>query len=191
MKKFLALPLAALLLLALSLPGMAAGEQDKLTAPDQQAQIPVTGKYEEKTAEAVYSVDIAWWSMAFTYAPSNPGIWDPDTLQYEGKSSTGAWIPAYAAGEGGNDLAANAIRFTNRSNIKVAFTVNFKASEDYSGLKMKFLEHGTAPTLHSAESGTAPSYTLLVTMEGALDRSVTEAVPLGNIVVGVSPRGQA
>ncbi|HJB03768.1 MAG TPA: hypothetical protein H9947_08895, partial [Candidatus Evtepia excrementipullorum] len=82
--------------------------------------------------------------------------------------------------------AANAIRFTNRSNIKVAFTVNFKASEDYSGLKMKFLEHGTAPTLNSAESGTAPSYTLLVTMEGALDRSVTEAVPLGNIVVGIS-----
>lgn len=186
MKKFLALPLAALLLLALSLPGMAAGEQKNLTAPDQQTQIPVTGKYEEKTAEPVYSVDIAWGSMAFTYAPSNPGIWDPDTLQYEGKSSTGAWIPAYAAGEGGNELAANAIRFTNRSNIKVAFTVNFKASEDYSGLKMKFLENGTAPTLHSAESGTAPSYTLLVTMEGALNRSVTEAVPLGNIVVGIS-----
>ena len=126
MKKFLALPLAALLLLALSLPGMAAGEQEKLTAPDQQAQIPVTGKYEEKTAETVYSVDIAWGSMAFTYAPSNPGTWNPDTLRYEGKSATGAWIPAYAAGEGGNDLAANAIRFTNRSNIKVAFTVNFK-----------------------------------------------------------------
>ena len=90
-------------------------------------------------------------------------------------------------GEGGNDLAANAIRFTNRSNIKVAFTVNFKASEDHSGLKMKFLENGTAPTLNSAESGTAPSYTLLVTMVGELDRSVTEAVPLGNIVVGVSP----
>lgn len=51
---------------------------------------------------------------------------------------------------------------------------------------MKFLEDGTAPTLHSAESGTAPSYTLLVTMEGALNRSVTEAVPLGNIVVGIS-----
>ena len=50
---------------------------------------------------------------------------------------------------------------------------------------MKFLEDGTAPTLHSAESGTAPSYTLLVTME-ALNRSVTEAVPLGNIVVGIS-----
>lgn len=80
-----------------------------------------------------------------------------------------------------------AIRFTNRSNIKVAFTVNFKASEDHSGLKMKFLENGTAPTLNSAESGTAPSYTLLVTMVGELDRSVTEAVPLGNIVVGVSP----
>ena len=82
--------------------------------------------------------------------------------------------------------AANAIRFTNRSNIKVAFTVNFKASEDYSGLKMKFLENGTAPTLNSAESGTAPSYTLLVTMMGELDRSVKEAVPLGNIVVGIS-----
>ena len=52
---------------------------------------------------------------------------------------------------------------------------------------MRFLEDGTAPTLHSAESGTAPSYTLLVTMVGELDRSVTEAVPLGNIVVGVSP----
>ena len=98
MKKFLALPLAALLLLALSLPGMAVGDEKNLTAPDQQTQIPVTGKYEEKTAEPVYSVDIAWGSMAFTYAPSNPGIWDPDTLQYEGKSSTGAWIPAYAAG---------------------------------------------------------------------------------------------
>ena len=47
MKKFLALPLAALLLLALSLPGMAAGDQKNLTAPDQQTQIPVTGKYEE------------------------------------------------------------------------------------------------------------------------------------------------
>lgn len=52
---------------------MAAGDEKNLTAPDQQTQIPVTGKYEEKTAEAVYSVDIAWGSMAFTYAPSNPG----------------------------------------------------------------------------------------------------------------------
>ena len=52
---------------------------------------------------------------------------------------------------------------------------------------MKFLENGTAPTLNSAESGTAPSYTLLVTMVGDLDRSVTVAVPLGNLVVGVSP----
>ena len=187
MKKFLALPLAALLLLALSLPGMAVGDQKNLTAPDQQTQIPVTGKYEEKTAETVYSVDIAWGSMAFTYAPSNQGTWNPDTLRYEGKSATGAWIPAYAAGEDGNELAANAIRFTNRSNAQVAFTVNFTPSEGYNDLQMRFLEDGTAPTLHSAESGTAPSYTLLVTMVGELDRSVTEAVPLGNIVVGVSP----
>ena len=73
MKKFLALPLAALLLLALSLPGMAAGEQEKLTAPDQQTQIPVTGKYEEKTAEPIYSVDIAWGSMALYLCSLQPG----------------------------------------------------------------------------------------------------------------------
>ena len=165
MKKFLALPLAALLLLALSLPGMAAGDEKNLTAPDQQTQIPVTGKYEEKTAEAVYSVDIAWGSMAFTYAPP-PGIWDPDTLQYEGKSSTGAWIPAYRGGEGKMTWRPNAIRFTNRSNIKVAFTVNFKASEDYSGLKMKFWRTALP---HAALGGVRDGsfLHLLVTMEGA------------------------
>ena len=73
MKKFLALPLAALLLLALSLPGMAAGDEKNLTAPDQQTQIPVTGKYEEKTAEAVYSVDIAWGKHGLYLCPLQPG----------------------------------------------------------------------------------------------------------------------
>ncbi len=119
MKKFLALPLAALLLLALSLPGMAAGEQENLTAPDQQAQIPVTGKKTKSLS-----------GMAFTCPLQRR---DLEPYYNTGKSTAGAWIPI----------------------------------------------RGPWRPTHPLHQPSAPSYTLLVTMVGELDRSVTEAVPFG------------
>ena len=54
----------------------------------------VKGTYQASSSGAVvYSVDIAWTDMSFTYTGAGEGTWDPETHQYSG-SSEGPGLPA-------------------------------------------------------------------------------------------------
>ena len=68
----------------------------------------VTGTYAEGTSSIpVYSVDIAWEGLSFTYNGGNEGTWNPDTHQYDGSTE-----PGWADDEG-------VITITNHSNVAV------------------------------------------------------------------------
>ena len=127
MKKFVAIPLVAVMLAALAVPALAEGK-DTLTETAILSQaIPVMGVYEKEegdTARIVYSVDIEWGSMEFVYLNSNVPRWDPATHSESQTSSTGWTIRKEKSDNG---LAANEIRLTNHSNTNVSALFSFSA----------------------------------------------------------------
>lgn len=112
MKKLIATALALTMTLSLSTTALAAGNVDGAgTGP--QEPIDVTAKYNDDATEpTVYSVDLTWEDMTFTYNESGTRTWDPDTHTYTDTTSAG-W-----------DKATAAVTATNHSNapVKVSFT---------------------------------------------------------------------
>ena len=73
----------------------------------------VVADYNGTAPDPVYSVEITWGSLAFTYNAENAGTWNPDEYVYEG--STGeSWTC---------EPGANRITVTNHSNAAVTATI--------------------------------------------------------------------
>lgn len=112
MKKLIATALALTMTLSLSTTALAAGKVDGAGVGSQDP-IDVTVKYNDSATEpTVYSVDLTWEDMTFTYNESGTRTWDPDTHTYTDTTSAG-W-----------DKETAAITATNHSNapVKVSFT---------------------------------------------------------------------
>ena len=118
----------------------------------------VKGTYQAGSSGAVYSVDIAWTDMSFTYTGAGEGTWDPETHQYSG-SSEGAWTAS-------ND----SITVTNHSNAAVKATASYQAETGYESTTMTFGENNgnTIATAVGTQVGEAPSATITVTPSGDL-----------------------
>lgn len=111
MKKLIATALALTMTLSLSTTALAAGNVDG-AGVGSQVPIDVTAKYNDGTTEpTVYSVDLTWEDMTFTYNKSGTRIWDPDTHTYTDTTSDG-W-----------DKDSAVVTATNHSNTNV--TVSF------------------------------------------------------------------
>lgn len=112
MKKLIATALALTMTLSLSITALADGNvYGAGTGP--QEPIDVTAKYNDSTTEpTVYSVDLTWEDMTFTYNESGTRIWDPDTHTYKDTTSAG-W-----------DKDTAVVTATNHSNtvVTVSFT---------------------------------------------------------------------
>ena len=79
MKKLIATALALTMALSMSTTALAAGNVDGAGVGPQDP-IDVTAKYNDGVTEpAVYSVDLAWEDMTFTYNESGTRTWNPDT----------------------------------------------------------------------------------------------------------------
>ncbi len=114
MKKFIALLLA--LTLALSLAVTVSAETVTETGAKSET---VTGTYVAGSASTtVYSIDIAWGDLSFTYTAGSEGMWDPETLTYSG-TTEGKWS------------ASKEITVTNKSNAAVTVTAAFAAAEGF------------------------------------------------------------
>ena len=112
MKKLIATALALTMILSLSTTALAAGNVDGAGVGSQDP-IDVTAKYNNGATEpTVYSVDLTWEDMTFTYNESGTRTWDPDTHTYTDTTSAG-W-----------DKVTAAVTATNHSNaeVKVSFT---------------------------------------------------------------------
>ena len=118
MKKLIATALALTMTLSLSTTDLAAGNVDGAgTGP--QEPIDVTAKYNDGATEpTVYSVDLTWDDMTFTYNESGTKIWDPDTHTYTDTTSAG-W-----------DKDTAAVTATNHSNTKVTVSFTYTPQGD-------------------------------------------------------------
>ena len=121
----------------------------------------------------VYSVDIAWTDMNFTYT-GGEGTWNPETHQYSG-SSEGAWTAS-------ND----SITVTNHSNAAVKATASYQAETGYESTTMTFGNNGaTVATAVGTEVASAPSATITVTPGGTLAESANGG-KIGTITVSIA-----
>lgn len=118
MKKLIATALALTMTLSLSTTALAAGNVDGAGVGSQNP-IDVTAKYNDSATEpAVYSVDLTWEDMTFTYNESGTRTWDPDTHTYTDTTSAG-W-----------DKATAAVTATNHSNAPVTVSFTYTPQGD-------------------------------------------------------------
>ena len=169
MKKITTLLAAAALTCAMGTTAFAA-DQDGVSTGDYTAD--VKGTYQ--AGAVVYSVDIAWTDMSFTYTGAGEGTWDPETHQYSG-SSEGAWTAS-------ND----SITVTNHSNAAVKATASYQAETGYESTTMTFGNNGaTVVTAVGTEVASAPSATITVTPGGTLAESANGG-KIGTITVSIA-----
>ena len=151
---------------------------DTLTAVGGTASHDVTATYVDGSSGGaggtVYSVDIAWGDMAFTYT-AEAGIWDPTTHKTTGAEG-GVWK---VDKEGGNTITV-----TNHSNTDVTAAFSYAAAESFTGISGSFDNASLA--LKSAvgtEVANAPSGTAALTLDGALGSDTTANTTIGTITV--------
>ena len=176
MKKLIATALALTMVLGLSTTALAAGNVDGAGVGSQDP-IDVTAKYNDSTTEpAVYSVDLTWEDMTFTYNESGTRTWNPDTHTYT-DSTTSGW-----------DKVAAAVTATNHSNtevtVKFYYTpqgntgVNASMSKDSfklaAGVENRPNEAATDSSNLTIDSGTKPNSS--VTAEGVTIGTITVTI---------------
>lgn len=165
MKKLLSLILSLVMILSLSVSAFAASDLDK--AAD------VKGTYNaDTTGGVVYSVDITWSDLSFTYNAAVKGTWNPETHTYEGAQEAG-----WADGNG-------TITVTNHSNAAITAASAYTAAAGYESASMTFdntaLEIASAEATHAAVVGT-----ITVTPGGTLPENTNDAV-IGTITISIN-----
>ena len=122
----------------------------------------------------VYSVDITWGDMAFTYT-AEAGIWDPATHKTT-DAEGGVWT---VDKEGGNTITV-----TNHSNTDVTAAFNYAPAEGFTGISGSFDKESLAlKTAVGTEVANAPSGTAALTLDGALGSDTTANTTIGTITV--------
>ena len=171
MKKITTLLAAAALTCAMGTTAFAA-DKDGVSTGDYTAD--VNGTYQAGGASAtVYSVDITWEDMSFTYTAAGEGTWDPDTHSYSGGSE--------ASWSGSKNIAV-----TNHSNAAVTATAKFEADSGYESTSMEFGNNGaTVATAEGTQVSAAPSATITVTPGGTLAKSANGG-RIGEITVTIA-----
>lgn len=168
MKKIISLLLALAMVMSLSVTAFAVGN-------GESSSTDVKATYNDGAdAGKIYSVDISWQGMSFTYTDADTK-WDPTTHTYVPTSE-----PYWSEGS---------ITVTNHSNDAVTASVSYTAEADYADITMTFSSESvsvaTADNGVDGAAGTAVSETITVTPEGALTEGVSE-VKIGTITITIS-----
>ena len=176
MKQIFTLALTFLLIFSL-VTVTAFATNDKIEATGGTATKAVKASYSAGAGGGtVYSVDITWGNMAFTYSEGSSPTWDPATHTYS------------SGGAGGWSNSGNTITVTNHSNAQVTANLDYASETGYEGISGSFGNKSTM-TLATAV-GTAvpeaPKDTAALTLSGALDSKVTSSTTVGTITVTIS-----
>ena len=174
MKKLIATALALTMTLSLSTTALAAGNVNGAGVGSQDP-IDVTAKYNNSTADPiVYSVDLKWDDMTFTYNESGTRTWDPDTHTYTNTTSAG-W-----------DKVTAAVTATNHSNteVTVSFTYTPQGTTGVNASMSKDSFKLAAGVENKPNEAATDSSILTIT--GTPNNSVTaEGVTIGTITVTI------
>lgn len=173
MRKATAIISALVLALACSFSAMAAN--GSATVEKGSANVDVQAKYESSvTTPEVYSVDIAWGEMEFTYSASGSLQWDASTHQYtENVSAT--W-----SGKG------NTVTVTNHSNAEVDVALSYASLGEYAAVNGSFdVETDTLNAGVVGDAEGADKVVSTLTLDGELAETVTEFTKIGTITVTI------
>ena len=179
MKKGITAILALALAASLSVTAFAAEGSAVGTVPGSQS-IEVRAGYQDTSATPeVYSVDISWGHMEFTYTRSGSMVWNADSHTFTDNTAA-AWS---ADGSG--------ITVTNHSNMPVlvsfAFTRDTAVTEAITGsfdISSKILREGEVNKKEEADSVTSS-----LTLSGALASDRTTLTKIGTVRVTLSASG--
>lgn len=169
MKKAITLMLAVLMILSMATIAMAA-------APGDSEDIDVTAKYNSSISTVtVYSVDIVWEDMTFTYNEETEKVWNAADHSYT-STTTGDW-----------DKTTATITVTNHSNAAVTANV---AYTPVTNTGVTGTLNTTEKTLAAGAEGKPDEADALVatlTISGKPNENVTNAgVKIGSITVTLS-----
>lgn len=138
---------------------------------------------EGASSPTIYSVDIVWESMEFTYTAASKGTWNPSTHTFtdvEGAS----W-----------SFANNKITVTNHSNADVNTSFSYTPAANFRAVNGAFVDvHKNAITnatltLRSAVGSTrdeAPSGTAYLSLTGELSSSLATQTICGTVTVTIN-----
>lgn len=162
-------------LLLAALPMAAFAEGNTLTGADQSYNVDVRAKYEDGTSTPdVYSIDVVWGAMQFTYSSSGTREWDPTTHQYTG-SITGTWT-----------AAGNTVTVTNHSNKAVGVRFSYEKATGFDGINGAFsVASDTLAAGVVGKAAEADSVRTALTLSGTLADTVTEFTSVGSVTVSL------
>lgn len=176
MKKMIAIPIVFALILAMSISAIAA----TVNADGGSQDVNVTAKYVSGVSSVdVYSVDITWGAMEFTYTASGTRTWNPSTHDYDA-GVTGAWT-----------ASGNEITVVNHSNVGIKAQFGFSALSEYNTVFGTFSVFSLNLPSASGKPLDAPELrgTTSLVLSGTLDRSITGMTKVGTITVTISSAG--
>lgn len=171
LKKITALLATAALVLTMSTTAFAENQTGVSTGGYSAT---VNGTYQAGGSSAtVYSVDITWDDMSFTYTAAGQGTWNPETHKYDGGSE--------ASWSGSKNIVV-----TNHSNAAVTATAKFEADSGYESTSMTFGDKSgsTIATAVDTQVNKAPKATITVTPGGSLPESTNGKI--GTITVNIA-----
>lgn len=175
MKKLFVFILALSMVMSMGMTAFAS-EAPETVGQNGSKEIDVTAKYTASTdTPNVYSVDIEWSSMTFTYTQKDTKNWNAADHSYD-TVSEGEW-----------DKTSATIKVTNHSNVSVNVDVKYTAVEN-TGVTGA-LTNATA-VLAAGEEGNyngADSVTTTLTVSGTPNTTVSsEGVKVGTVKVTIS-----
>lgn len=164
-----------LTLALLSTASVTAFAESPITAKGGSDSAEVKGTYVAGgTAATIYSIDIAWGSMEFTYTDASSGTWNPINHKYDGAKAA-AWSC---------EEDANKIEVTNHSNADVTVQFSYASESEYSEITGTFSD--AKLNLASAvdtEPLNAPSGSATLSLSGALSNENSENTKIGTVTV--------
>ena len=169
MKKLFAAVLIGLLVVS-GIPVLAA---DPMTGKDEERSVDVRARYVEGAATTdVYSVEVVWEAMEFTYKTSGTRQWDPASHQYQ-EAVSGTWSES-----------GNSVTVTNHSNRAVEVVFSYQSAAGFEGIRGSF----SVPSarLAAGEVGNvagADKIRTALTLSGDLSGSVTELTKIGSVII--------
>lgn len=143
---------------------------------DSSANIIATYQAGKENTDTVYSVDVKWGSLEYTYSSGVTRSWDPTTLKYKETSGTSSWTC---------QKGADQITVTNNSNADITASLAYAGTE--SNITGTFTNSKIG--LKSAEGtnvGESPSETTTLSLKGALSDTTAEKKEIGNVTVTIS-----
>ena len=175
MKQIFTLALTFLLIFSL-VTVTAFATNDKIEATGGTATKAVTASYHSGAGgSTVYSVDITWGSMAFTYSEGSGRTWDPKTHTYT------------SGGTGGWSHSGNTITVTNHSNTEVTANLAYASETGFTEISGNFNKSTmNLATAVGTEVPEAPKDTAALTLTGKLASTVTVPATIGTITVTIN-----